>query len=149
MELYVKSRSEGFGPEVKRRILLGTYVLSSGYYDAYYKSAQNARKVISEEYHNHFQKVDVILQPTTPTTAFKIGEKAANPLAMYQSDLMTISVNLAGIPAMSIPAGLDEKGLPVGLQLTADYFKENEMFSVADAMLKGILGFQLDYRKVK
>ncbi len=148
LELYVKSRTEGFGPEVKRRILLGTFVLSSGYYDAYYHSAQRARRIQQLEYEEHFKSVDVILQATSPTTAFGIGEKASNPLAMYQSDLLTISVNLGGVPAMSIPAGLDEKGLPIGIQLTGNYFDENRLFQIGATMLDQIPGFTLDYSKI-
>ncbi len=149
LELYVKSRTEGFGPEVKRRILLGTYVLSSGYYDAYYNSAQKARKLLQKEYEEHFKNVDVILQATSPTTAFKIGEKAENPLAMYQSDLLTISVNLGGVPALSIPGGLDSKGLPLGIQLTGNYFGEDKLFSIAAGLMDGLDGAHLDYTKVK
>ncbi len=148
MELYVRSRTEGFGAEVKRRILLGTFVLSSGYYDAYYKSAQKARKLIQIEYAEYFKKIDVLLQLTSPTTAFKIGEKSSNPLAMYRSDLLTITANLGGVPSMSLPAGLDEKGLPIGLQLTASHFDENRMFQIASALSKAP-SFELDLKNRK
>ena len=147
LDLYVRSRTEGFGPEVKRRILLGTFVLSSGYYDAYYKSAQKARKMIQQEYAGFFKDVDAILQPTSPSTAFRIGEKSSDPLAMYQSDLLTISVNLAGIPALSIPAGVDQKGLPIGLQLSAAHYNENFLLNLADAMLD-IPDFALNYERM-
>lgn len=147
MEVYIRSRTEGFGPEVKRRILLGTFVLSSGYYDAYYKKAQTARKMIQKEYEEFFKKADVIITPTSPTTAFKIGEKAANPLAMYQSDLLTIAINLAGVPSVSFPAGTDKDGLPIGLQLTGNYFKEDLLLSTADSLMKGVDGFAMDYTK--
>lgn len=149
LELYVKSRTEGFGPEVKRRILLGTFVLSSGYYDAYYNSAQRARKLLQMEYAGHFKDVDYLIQPTSPTTAFKIGEKAENPLAMYQSDLLTISVNLGGVPAINIPVGLDGKGLPIGMQITGNYFQEDDLFSFAASLSDGMEGSAIDYRKVK
>lgn len=149
MELYVRSRTEGFGPEVKRRILLGTYVLSSGYYDAYYNSAQKARRLIQKEYADFFSQVDVILQPTSTTTAFKIGEKAKNPVAMYQSDLMTISVNLGGVPAMNIPGGVDQNGLPIGLQLTAGYFQEDRLFQIGAGILGENPGYLPDFSSIK
>jgi aspartyl-tRNA(Asn)/glutamyl-tRNA(Gln) amidotransferase subunit A len=116
-EIYTKSRSEGFGPEVKRRILLGTYVLSKGYYDAYYGKAQKVRRLIQREYEEAFQKVDVVLLPTTPTTAFKSGEKVDDPLAMYLNDIYTLAANLSGITAMSVPMGQHSNGLPMGVQL--------------------------------
>ena len=149
LDLYVKSRTEGFGTEVKRRILLGTFVLSSGYYDAYYKTAQKARKLIQIEYSECFKEVDVILQPTSPTTAFRIGEKTANPLAMYQSDLLTISANLGGVPALSMPAGADKNGLPIGLQLTADHFNENVLLRFAASITSEIPNFTPDYARIK
>ncbi|MCB1139425.1 MAG: Asp-tRNA(Asn)/Glu-tRNA(Gln) amidotransferase subunit GatA [Leptospiraceae bacterium] len=135
-EVYVRSRTEGFGPEVKRRILLGTFVLSSGYYDAYYNSAQKARRMIRAEYLDFFKDLDFIVQPTSPTTAFRIGEKAENPIAMYQSDLMTISVNLGGVPALSLPLGADSEGLPVGMQITAAHFEEDKLFRFAASLEK-------------
>lgn len=140
-DLYVRSRTEGFGPEVKRRILLGTFVLSSGYFDAYYNSAQKARKMVRAEYLDFFKDLDFIVQPTSPTTAFKVGERSENPIAMYQSDLMTISVNLGGVPALSLPLGLDEDGLPVGMQITAPHFEEDKLFQFAAAVEKD---FSLD-----
>ncbi|MBI39036.1 MAG: Asp-tRNA(Asn)/Glu-tRNA(Gln) amidotransferase GatCAB subunit A [Leptospiraceae bacterium] len=140
-DLYVRSRTEGFGPEVKRRILLGTFVLSSGYFDAYYNSAQKARRMVRAEYLQFFKNLDFIVQPTSPTTAFKIGERAENPIAMYQSDLMTISVNLGGVPALSLPLGTDGDGLPVGMQITAPHFEEDKLFSFSAAVEKD---FSLD-----
>ena len=115
-ELFVKSRSEGFGNEVKRRIILGTYVLSSGYYDAYYKKAQKVRSLVMNEFNKAFQKYDVLLTPTSPTVAFKIGEKTSNPLEMYLSDICTVSVNIAGLPGISIPCGVDSNNMPIGMQ---------------------------------
>ncbi|MCB1157754.1 MAG: Asp-tRNA(Asn)/Glu-tRNA(Gln) amidotransferase subunit GatA [Leptospiraceae bacterium] len=128
-DLYTESRTEGFGPEVKRRILLGTFSLSSGYYDAYYGQAQKARILLKKKYEEFFSSVDFILQPTSPTTAFKIGEKTQDPIQMYKADILTTSVNLAGLPAISIPCGLDEKKLPVGLQVTAPMYKEGKLLS--------------------
>ncbi len=132
IDMYKKSRRAGFGKETKRRIMLGTYVLSSGYYDAYYKKAQKVRTLIKNDFDRAFEKVDVILTPTSPTTAFKIGEKAADPLTMYLSDIFTIAPNMAGMPGMSIPAGFDSKGLPIGMQIMAAPFKEQAIFDVAD-----------------
>jgi aspartyl-tRNA(Asn)/glutamyl-tRNA(Gln) amidotransferase subunit A len=123
-DMYVKSRSLGFGDEVKRRIMLGTYVLSSGYYDAYYAKAQKVRRLIKQDFDEAFKQVDVIVTPTSPFTAFKIGEKSSDPLQMYLSDVYTTSANLAGIPGMNIPVGGDSKGLPVGMQVMADQFNE-------------------------
>ena len=131
--LYTKSRGEGFGEEVKRRIILGTYVLSSGYYDAYYLRAQKVRRLILSDFEKAFKQVDAILTPTSPTPAFKRGERTNDPLAMYLSDIYTISVNLAGLPAISIPAGFTASGLPVGLQVIGKAFGEAEMFAVANA----------------
>ncbi|MBE7437844.1 MAG: Asp-tRNA(Asn)/Glu-tRNA(Gln) amidotransferase subunit GatA [Spirochaetales bacterium] len=131
LDLYTHSRSEGLGPEVKRRILTGTYVLSSGYYDAYYKRAQALRESLKATYQDFFKKVDVILQPTTPTAAFRFGEKSGDPLAMYQSDVLTVAANLAGVPAVSIPAGQNASGLPLGLQLTGMYFEDGKLLSFA------------------
>ncbi len=130
-DLYLDSRTKGFGREVKRRILLGTFSLSSGYYDAYYGQAQKARALIRKGYEGFFSKVDLILQPTSPTTAFQIGEKSKDPIQMYKADILTTSVNLAGVPALSIPAGLDEKGLPIGMQITANHFCEGAILSLA------------------
>jgi aspartyl-tRNA(Asn)/glutamyl-tRNA(Gln) amidotransferase subunit A len=128
IDVYIRSRTEGFGPEVKRRILLGTYVLSSGYYEAFYHKAQKARKMIREEYRNFFKEVDFILSPTSPTVPFKIGEKVNDPISMYKSDLLTISINLGGIPALNIPIAKDELGLPIGMQIKAWHFEENKIF---------------------
>ena len=128
-DLYVRSRGEGFGPEVKRRIMVGTYALSAGYYDAYYLKAQQVRHLISDDFKNAFQEVDLILGPTTPTPAFKLGEKSADPVTMYLSDIYTIAANLAGLPAMSLPAGL-VNNLPVGLQLIGNYFDEAGLLNV-------------------
>ena len=130
-DIYKNSRSEGFGPEVKRRIILGTYVLSSGYYDAYYKKAQKVRTVIKNAYNELFQKYDLLLTPTSPTTAFKIGEKSNNPLEMYLADICTVPVNIAGLPGMSIPCSLDSKGLPIGFQLISNSFQEEKIFRAA------------------
>ena len=130
-ELYENSRSEGFGPEVKRRIMLGTYVLSSGYYDAYYNKALKARTLVVEEFNKAFSKYDVIIGPTAPTTAFKIGEKISNPLEMYLSDICTVPVNIAGVPAISVPVGFDSKGLPIGMQIIGRAFDEKTILRVA------------------
>ncbi len=131
LEMYTKSRMIGFGPEVKRRIMLGTYVLSSGYYDAYYKKAQQMRTLITQDFMDVFKQVDVVLTPTAPTTAFKIGEKSDNPLQMYLSDIFTISVNLAGLPAISIPCGMSKEGLPIGFQLIGRPFDETHLLNIA------------------
>ena len=130
-EIYKKSRSEGFGPEVKRRIILGTYVLSSGYYDAYYKKAQQVRTLVSNEFSKAFDKYDVILTPTSPVTAFNIGEKSNNPLEMYLADICTVSINIAGVPAISIPCGVDSEGMPVGMQLIGNKFEEEKILNAA------------------
>ncbi len=130
-DIYKNSRSEGFGPEVKRRIILGTYVLSSGYYDAYYKKAQKVRTVIREAYNELFGKYDLLLTPTSPTTAFKIGEKSNNPLEMYLADICTVPVNIGGLPGMNIPCSLDSKGMPIGFQLIAKPFNEDAIFRAA------------------
>ena len=131
LDMYCKTRAEGFGAEVKRRIMIGTYALSAGYYDAYYLKAQKLRRLIAEDFHKAFESCDVIMGPTTPTTAFKIGEKSDDPVAMYLSDIYTISVNLAGLPGMSIPAGFAPDGLPVGLQLIGQYFNESRLLNAA------------------
>lgn len=127
-ELYENTRSEGFGLEVQRRILIGTYVLSAGYYDAYYLKAQKVRKLITQDFETAFQKVDVILTPTTPTAAFALDEKPTDPVVMYLNDVLTVPANLAGLPAISIPAGLSKEGLPLGLQLIGPAFDENVLF---------------------
>jgi aspartyl-tRNA(Asn)/glutamyl-tRNA(Gln) amidotransferase subunit A len=129
-DLYERSRGEGFGPEVKRRIMTGTYALSAGYYDAYYLKAQQCRRLISNDFQQAFNDVDVIMGPTSPTTAFNLGEKADDPVAMYLADIYTISTNLAGLPGMSIPAGF-VNGLPVGLQIIGNYFDEARLLNVA------------------
>ena len=132
-DVYFMSRAEGFGDEVKRRIILGTYVLSSGYYDAYYLRAQKVRTLIRQDFLKAYEEVDAILTPTTPTPAFKAGEKAADPLAMYLSDIYTIGVNLAGLPGISIPAGFTSGGLPIGLQLIGQPYQESDLLAVAHA----------------
>ena len=144
-EIYKKSRSEGFGAEVKRRIILGTYVLSSGYYDAYYKKAQKVRTLVSNEFNKAFEKYDVILTPTSPVTAFKIGEKSDNPMEMYLSDICTVSINIAGIPAISIPCGLDNKGLPIGVQIIGNKFQEEKILNVAYTLEQKV-GFREKYK---
>jgi aspartyl-tRNA(Asn)/glutamyl-tRNA(Gln) amidotransferase subunit A len=131
MDLYEKSRGEGFGPEVKRRIMIGTYALSSGYYDAYYSQAQKVRTLIMRDFENAFKDVDVIATPTTPTPAFKPGDKAADPLQMYLSDIFTISCNLAGLPGLSLPCGFTQNKLPIGLQLLGKPFDEETLLALA------------------
>jgi aspartyl-tRNA(Asn)/glutamyl-tRNA(Gln) amidotransferase subunit A len=133
MEMYLGTRSRGFGAEVKRRIMLGTYALSSGYYEAYYRKAQQVRTLIKKDFEEAFRHVDVIVTPTTPTPAFKIGEKASDPLQMYLSDIFTISVNLAGVPALSVPCGFTPDNLPVGLQFIGKHFDEESLLKVAYA----------------
>ena len=133
-DIYKKSRSEGFGTEVKRRIILGTYVLSSGYYDAYYKKAQQVRTLVSNEFSKAFEKYDVILTPTAPTVAYDIGSKSNNPLEMYLADICTVSINIAGLPAISIPCGVDSQGMPIGMQLIGNKFEEETILNVAYAM---------------
>ena len=132
-ETYMLSRAQGFGPEVKRRIILGTYALSAGYYDAYYLKAQRVRTLIKRDFDEAFKSCDVIIAPTAPTTAFKIGEKTQDPLQMYLSDIYTISVNLAGLPALSLPCGFDSEGLPIGLQIIGKHFDESTVLAVAYA----------------
>jgi aspartyl-tRNA(Asn)/glutamyl-tRNA(Gln) amidotransferase subunit A len=129
-DLYTRSRGEGFGKEVKRRILMGTYALSAGYYDAYYLKAQQVRRLISEDFKQALTEVDVIMGPVTPTPAFTIGEKMDNPIEMYLADIYTIAINLAGLPAMSIPAGFINN-LPVGLHIIGNYFAEQRLLNVA------------------
>ena len=130
--MYTRSRSEGFGPETKRRIMLGTYVLSAGYYDAYYRKAQRVRRLIQNDFFEAFRNVDCLLMPTTPTTAFGRGEKIDDPLAMYLSDIYTVSANLAGIPAISVPCGTDGRGLPIGVQVLGPQFGEPLLLNVAE-----------------
>ena len=134
IDMYEKTRSEGFGPEVQRRIMIGTYVLSSGYYDAYYLKAQKVRKLIKNDFDEAYKKVDAILTPSTPSSAFKIGEKKNDPVSMYLNDIFTVPVNLAGLPAISIPAGHDARGYPLGLQIIGKAFKEQEILNLAYAM---------------
>ena len=129
-DMYVNSRSEGFGEEVKRRIMLGTYVLSAGYYDAYYRKAQKVRRLIMNDFENAFNEVDFIISPTTPDTAFRLGEKIEDPLSMYLNDIYTASVNLAGIPAISIPSGKDRNGLPFGIQVMGRKFDEEGLLRI-------------------
>lgn len=131
MELYTKTRAEGFGPEVKRRIMLGTYALSSGYYDAYYKKAQQMRALVTMEFAKAFEKVDALISPTCPNTAFDLGAKASDPLAMYLTDIATISANLAGIPGLSVPAGFDKDGMPIGLQILTPQMQDAKLFNFA------------------
>ncbi|MDO9119220.1 MAG: Asp-tRNA(Asn)/Glu-tRNA(Gln) amidotransferase subunit GatA [Nitrospira sp.] len=133
LDLYTKTRQEGFGPEVKRRIMLGTYALSSGYYDAYYGKAQAVRTLIRQDFDAAFKEVDLIVTPVTPTPAFKLGEKSEDPLQMYLSDIFTISVNLAGLPAISLPCGFSKAGLPIGLQLIGRAFQEDTLLRAAHA----------------
>ena len=134
IDMYEKTRSEGFGPEVQRRIMIGTYVLSSGYYDAYYLKAQKVRKLIKNDFDEAYKKVDAILTPSTPSSAFKIGEKKNDPVSMYLNDIFTVPVNLAGLPGISIPAGHDATGYPLGLQIIGKAFKEQEVLNLAYAM---------------
>ncbi|MDP3444228.1 MAG: amidase family protein, partial [Ignavibacteria bacterium] len=126
-EMYSNSRTEGFGAEVKRRIMLGTYDLSAGYYDAYYRKAQKVRRLLKNDFDRAFKQVDVLLTPTTPSTAFKIGEKSNDPLEMYLEDIYTTSANLAGIPGINIPIGKDSSGLPIGMQVMAKHFDEKSL----------------------
>jgi aspartyl-tRNA(Asn)/glutamyl-tRNA(Gln) amidotransferase subunit A len=133
LDLYMKTRQEGFGPEVKRRIMLGTYALSAGYYDAYYGKAQAVRTLIRQDFEAAFKEVDLIVTPVTPTPAFKLGEKIEDPLQMYLSDIYTISVNLAGLPAISVPCGFSKTGLPIGLQIIGRAFEEETLLRAAHA----------------
>ena len=134
IDMYEKTRSAGFGDEVKRRIMIGTYVLSSGYYDAYYLKAQKVRRLIKNDFNNVFQKVDAILTPSTPSSAFKIGDKSNDPVSMYLNDIFTVPVNLAGLPGISIPAGLDKKGYPLGLQIIGKSFDEQNILNISYSM---------------
>ena len=130
-DMYEKSRAQGFGAEVKRRIMIGTYVLSHGYYDAYYLQAQKIRRLIAQDFTEAYKQCDVIMGPTSPSTAFKLGEKGDDPVQMYLSDIYTIAVNLAGLPGMSIPCGFGANNMPVGLQIIGNYFDEARMLNVA------------------
>jgi aspartyl-tRNA(Asn)/glutamyl-tRNA(Gln) amidotransferase subunit A len=132
--MYAKSRAEGFGREAQRRIMLGTYVLSTGYYDAYYKKAQQVRRLMCRDYEQAYTKCDVLLGPVSPTTAFKAGEKLSDPLQMYLSDIFTIAANLAGVPAVSVPFGADAKGLPIGLQVQGAQFADDLVLRVASGL---------------
>jgi len=133
LEMYRKTRSTGFGAEVKRRIMVGTYALSSGYYEAYYGRAMKVRTLIKHDYDAAFEKVDAVLSPVSPTPAFRIGEKVSDPLSMYLSDIYTVTANLAGIPSLSLPCGFTREGLPVGLQIAADQFREELLLRLAEA----------------
>jgi aspartyl-tRNA(Asn)/glutamyl-tRNA(Gln) amidotransferase subunit A len=133
-EVYENSRAAGFGDEVKRRILIGTYVLSAGYYDAYYLRAQKVRRRIADDFETAFHEVDAILTPTTPSSAFAIGERVSDPVAMYLNDVFTVTTNLAGLPGLSLPAGVDSQGLPLGLQLIGRPLDESTLFSLASVM---------------
>ena len=138
IDMYEKTRSEGFGDEVKRRIMIGTYVLSSGYYDAYYLKAQKVRRLIKSDFDEAYKKVDAILTPSTPSSAFKIGDKLNDPVSMYLNDIFTVPINLAGLPAISIPAGHDKKGYPLGLQVIGKAFDEQSILNIAFALEKNI-----------
>ena len=133
--LYKKTRTEGFGTEVKRRIMLGTFVLSASYYDAYYAKAQKVRKLIRDQTRKILKKYDFILTPTTPSTAFNLGEHTSDPLEMYLADLFTVQASVAGLPAISLPCGKDSKGLPIGLQVMADDFDEGKLLEFSDYFL--------------
>jgi aspartyl-tRNA(Asn)/glutamyl-tRNA(Gln) amidotransferase subunit A len=141
LEMYERTRDEGFGDEVKRRIMVGTYALSAGYYDAYYGQAQKVRTVLAREHAEVFERFDVLVSPTSPSVAFELGARTANPLAMYLSDLLTIPSCVAGLPGLNIPCGLSE-GLPVGLQLIGPQFAENTLFRVGHALEQAI-GFDV------
>jgi aspartyl-tRNA(Asn)/glutamyl-tRNA(Gln) amidotransferase subunit A len=145
VEMYRRSRSDGFGAEVKRRIMLGTFVLSSGYYDAYYLKAQKVRTLLKRDFDEAFRKVDLIVTPTTPSAAFKIGEKTDDPLEMYLSDIFTATMNLAGVPALSLPCGVTAAGLPIGLQIVGPHFGEAEVLR-AGAALEAALDFRSRHR---
>ena len=134
--MYEATRADGFGEEVQRRILIGTYALSAGYYDAYYLKAQQVRRLIKEDFEKAFNDVDAILTPTTPTPAFPLGAEVSDPITMYLNDVFTVPANLAGLPGISVPAGLSKQGLPLGLQLLAPPFEEGRLFSVANAIEK-------------
>lgn len=143
IDMYEKTRSEGFGDEVKRRIMLGTFVLSSGFYDAYYKKAKLLQRRISAEFSESFKDIDVIATPTVPSTAFRIGENFGDPVKMYATDVCTVTINIAGLPAMSVPCGYDSNGLPIGLQLIGDKFTEQKLLNTAYAYEKTVGGFKI------
>ena len=144
--MYVKTRTQGFGKEVKRRIMIGNYVLCSGFYDAYYKKASQIRRLIKEDFEKAFKEVDLILTPTSPVTATKKGEKISDPLTMYLSDIYTVCVSMAGLPSISVPTGM-KNGLPVGMQLIGDYFKEDLILNVSNVYEK-IRG-QIEYPEME
>ena len=148
IETYMISRDEGFGAEVKRRIMLGTYVLSAGYYDAYYLKAQRVRTLIRKDFDAAFKRCDVIVTPTAPTTAFKLGEKTQDPLEMYLSDIYTISINLAGLPALSLPCGFDGEGMPIGMQIIGKHFDEATIAS-RRASLRAVDGMAQKKAQIK
>jgi aspartyl-tRNA(Asn)/glutamyl-tRNA(Gln) amidotransferase subunit A len=133
-----KTRAEGFGPEVKRRIMIGTYALSAGYYEAFYGKAQKVRTLIRRDFAAAFEKADVLLTPTAPTPAFRLGEKTDDPLTMYLSDIFTIPCNLAGIPGISVPCGFSAEGLPIGAQLLSNHFGEEALFTAAGAIERAL-----------
>jgi aspartyl-tRNA(Asn)/glutamyl-tRNA(Gln) amidotransferase subunit A len=136
-EMYRRSRDEAFGPEVKRRIMLGTYALSSGYYDAYYLKAQRVRTLLARDFEEAFRTVDAIVTPTTPTAAFKLGEKADDPLSMYLADIFTVTADLAGVPGISVPCGQTKAGLPIGIQILGKHFDESTVLRVGHAVEQG------------
>jgi aspartyl-tRNA(Asn)/glutamyl-tRNA(Gln) amidotransferase subunit A len=147
IEMYKQTRSEGFGAEVKRRILIGTYALSSGYYDAYYKKASQVRTLILDDFKKAFEHCDVLISPVTPTPAWRMGENSDDPLSMYLSDILTVSANLAGIPGMSVPGGFSKAGLPIGIQLQSSHFREDILLQTAYAIEKGVhLGSKIAHR---
>jgi aspartyl-tRNA(Asn)/glutamyl-tRNA(Gln) amidotransferase subunit A len=134
--LYKKTRAEGFGKEVQRRILLGTFVLSARYYDAYYTKAQKVRRIIRNKTKEIFKQYDFIIMPTTPTTAFKLGEHLDNPIEMYLADIFSVHANVAGVPGISVPCGKDDQGLPIGIQIMADDFEESKLFDFSECLMK-------------
>ena len=148
--MYEKTRAQAFGDEVKRRIFIGTYVLSAGYYDAYYLKAQKVRKLIADDFTEAFKKIDAILTPTTPGSAFGVGEKMDDPIAMYLNDVLTVPASLAGLPAISVPAGLDKDKLPIGLQIVGRPFDEQTVFQIAEVIEKSSgINFDPDYTNAK
>ena len=136
LEMYNETRAQGFGAEVKRRIMLGTYALSAGYYDAYYLKAQKVRTLIKQDFDRAFERVDVLISPTAPTPAFKVGENSDDPLSLYLGDIMTITINLAGVPALSLPCGFNTQGLPIGLQMIGNVLQEETILKLANAYEK-------------
>ena len=149
-DMYEKTRAQAFGDEVKRRIFIGTYVLSAGYYDAYYLKAQKVRKLIADDFTEAFKKIDAILTPTTPGSAFGVGEKMDDPIAMYLNDVITVPASLAGLPAISVPAGLDKDKLPIGLQIVGRPFDEQTVFQIAEVIEKSSgINFDPDYTNAK